>query len=151
MKALLILTLALAGAVVAVAAPVPDPALTTPQATGDGRAPHSEVTVINGISLLNGGANIDDAQYLKSRGAEFPLQFVFSGRGGEYGVADKVTIRNGDREVLTVPDAGPYLMLKVPAGRYNVEATFKGVVEKRTVVVGKGASLVSWNTPRASE
>lgn len=151
MKALLILTLALAGAVVAVAAPVPDPALMTPPATGDGRAPRSEVTVINGIALLNGGANIDDAQYLKSRGAEFPLQFVFSGRGGEYGVADKVTIRNGDREVLTVPDAGPYLMLKVPAGRYNVEATFKGVVEKRTVVVGKGASLVSWNTPRASE
>ena len=76
---------------------------------------------------------------------------MFSGRGGEYGVADKLTIRDGDREVLTVPDAGPYLMLKVPAGRYNVEATFKGVVEKRTVVVGKGASLVSWNTPRASE
>jgi hypothetical protein len=155
MKALavltLTLTLALAGAVVAVAAPVPDPALMTPPVAGDGRAPHSEVTVLNGISFLNGGANIDDAQYLKSRGAEFPLQFVFSGRRGEYGVADKVTIRNGGRELLTVPDAGPFLMLKLPAGRYDVEATFKGVVERRTVVVGSGAALVSWNTLRASE
>jgi hypothetical protein len=149
MKALAVLTLALAGAVVAVAAPAPElPAVVTP---GDGRAPRTTVSVVNGVEFLNGGANIDDAQYLKSRGAEFPLQFVFSGRGGEYGVAEKVTIRNGEREVLTVPDAGPYLMLKLPAGRYDVEATFKGVVEKRTVVLGNRATLVSWNTLRASD
>jgi hypothetical protein len=151
MKAFAVLSLALAGAFVAVAAPVLAPELMTAPVEGDGRAPHSKVTVLNGISFLNGGANIDDAQYLKSRGAEFPLQFVFSGRGGEYGVADKLSIRSGEREVLTVPDAGPYLMLKLPAGRYNVEATFKGVVEKRTVVVGSGATLVSWNTLRASD
>jgi hypothetical protein len=46
---------------------------------------------------LNGGANIDDAQYLKSRAFEFPLQFVFSGRGGEYGVADRLTLRSTAR------------------------------------------------------
>jgi hypothetical protein len=42
-------------------------------------------------------------------------------------------------------------MLKLPAGRYDVEATFKGVVEKRTVVLGNRATLVSWNTLRASD
>ncbi len=149
MKALVALILAFAGAVVAIAAPTPE--LPAVAVDGDGRAPRTEVAVVNGVEYLNGGANIDDAQYLKSRGAEFPLQFIFSGRGGEYGVADKVTIRNGDREVLTVPDAGPYLMLKLPAGRYAVEATFKGVVEKRTVLVGNGVSKVNWNTLRASD
>lgn len=151
MKALAVLTLALASAVLAIAAPVPAPELMTEPVAGDGRAPRSTVMVVNGISYLNGGANIDDAQYLKSRSFEFPLQFVFSGRGGEYGVAEKVTLRSGDREVIAVADAGPYLMLKVPPGRYNVEATFKGTIERRTVTVGSGVSKVNWNTLRVSD
>ena len=118
---------------------------------GEGQAPLSRVQVINGIEVMNGGANIADANYLKSRTGEFGLRFVFSGRGGEYGVADRLTLRDGTREVISIPDAGPHLLVKLPPGRYTAEATFKGVVETRTVVVGNGASLVSWNTPRASD
>ena len=161
MTTLAALTLALAGAMTAVAAPpanleIAQNAQVAPVAplgpiVGEGQAPLSTVEVINGIEVMNGGANIADANYLKSRGAEFGLRFVFSGRGGEYGVAERLTLLNGDREVVSVLAAGPYVMLKVPPGRYTAEATFKGVVERRSVVVGNSATLISWNTPRASD
>jgi hypothetical protein len=148
MNALAVLALIVAGAGVNLA---PAQGLAAAPSV-DGGAPFVEVKVVNGIAFLNGGANIDEADYLKSRGGEFPLQFVFSGRGGEYGVADKLTLRSGNLELISVPDAGPLLMLKVPPGRYRVEATFKGTVETRMVSVGSnGASKVSWNTLRASD
>ena len=149
MKALAVLTLACAGAVVAIAAPAAGAAPFTPDT--EVRAPLPLVQVINGVDYMNGGAGVYEAEYLKSRGAEFPLQLMFSGRGGEYGVADKVTIRSDDRELISVPDAGPFLLLKLPPGRYTVEASFKSGVERRTVVIGNGVSKVNWNTVRASD
>ena len=152
MKALTALTLTLAlaltGAVVAVAAPLP--AGSTPlDAAAATVLP--KVENVNGIAYMNGGSGTEGVDYMKTRGSEFPLQIVFSGRGGEYGVADKVTIRSGDRELLMVPDAGPILMFKLPPGNYSVEATFKGVAEKRSVSIGSGVSKLNWNTLRASD
>jgi hypothetical protein len=149
MKALAVLTLTLASAVAAIAAPAGE--VPTAVVDGDGRAPRPVVQVVGDVAYLNGGAGLGEAEYLKSRASEFPLQFLFSGQGGEYGVADKVTIRNADRELVSVRDAGPFLMLKVPPGRYTVEASFKGAVETRTVLVGNGVSKVNWNTPRVSD
>jgi hypothetical protein len=147
MKSLAALTLALAGVFVTPFAT----AQALPNVPGDGGPLLTAVKEINGIAFLNGGADIDDANYLKSRSSEFALQFIFSGRGGEYGVADRVTIRRGGVELISVADAGPLLMLKLPPGSYSVEATFKGSVETRSVAVGKGISKVNWNTLRASD
>ena len=121
-------------------------------AAAEGRAPRTTVTVTtNGVSYMNGGANIDDADFLKARIPEFAIAFVFSGRGGEYGVAEKLTLMSGDQTVLSVPNAGPYMLVKVPPGQYTAEAVFKGVAEKRTVVVGNSVTRVNWNTVRASD
>lgn len=149
MKALVALTLAVASAVVAVAAPAP--VLQNVAMDGSSSGPMPVVQMSNGVAYLNGGASLDEMDFMKSRAGEFSLQILFSGRGGEYGVAEKVTIRNGDRELLWVPDAGPSLMLKLPPGTYSVEASFKGVVEKRSVSVGRGVSKLNWSTLRASD
>ena len=158
MKTFATVILAVAAAAMAIdeaAAQTAGTTLTTPMpgtAAAEGRAPRTTVTVAtNGVSYMNGGANIDDADYLKARIPEFAMAFVFSGRGGEYGVADKLTLLNGDQVVLAVPNAGPYMLVKVPPGRYTAEAVFKGVVEKRTVVVGNSVTRVNWNTVRASD
>ena len=148
MKALAALTLALSGAVVAVAAPAPGYAPLADDASA--RAPFSQVEMIGDVAVLNGGGSEDDVNYVKSRAGEFSLQILISGPGGQYGVADKLTLRNGGRDVVTVPDAGPYLMLKVPPGRYTVEAEFEGAVEQRSVTVGSGLTRMNWNTPKAN-
>jgi hypothetical protein len=149
MKALAVLLVALAGGVVAIAAPAPSFTNVALETTAEG--PLSAVQVQNGVSYLNGGAGEQDVVNTKSRSSEFALQILFSGRGGEYGVAQSVTVRSGARDVITVPDAGPYLMMKLPPGRYEVEASFKGTVEKRTAVVGNGVTRINWNTLRASD
>lgn len=105
----------------------------------------------NGIAYMNGGAGTEGVDYMKARGNEFPLQITFSGRGGEYAVAEKVVVVQGGRELLSVPDAGPLMMFKLPPGNYSVEATFKGVVEKRSVAVGNGVSKLNWSSARASD
>lgn len=147
MKALIALTLALSGAVVATAAPpAPLPAFVD---DASARAPFSQIQMFGDVAVLNGGGSADDVTYVKSRAGEFSLQILFSGPGGQYGVADKVTVRKGGRDVVSVADAGPYLMLKVPPGRYTVEAEFDGAVEQRSVTVGSGLTRMNWNTARA--
>jgi hypothetical protein len=148
MKALVVWMLALSALTVAVAAE-PDLSKTPLDATAASILP--KLQSANGIEYMNGGSGTEGVDYLKARGNEFPLQITFSGRGGEYGVAQKLTLLSGGRELISVADAGPIMMFKLPPGNYTMEATFKGVVEKRNVSVGKGISKVSWNTLRASD
>lgn len=146
MKALVAWTLALS-AVTAVAAADPDLTKTPLDATAASILPKVQNT--NGIDYMNGGSGTEGVDYMKARGNEFPLQITFSGPGGQYGVAEKLTLRSGGRELISVADAGPLMMFKLPPGNYTMEATFKGVVEKRNVSVGNGISKVNWNSVRA--
>ena len=148
MKALAAFTLALAAAG-AVGAAEPELSKTPLDAVAASVLP--KVQTANGIDFMNGGSGTEGVDYMKARGNEFRLQITFSGRGGEYGVAEKVTVFSAGRELISVPDAGPLMMFKLPPGSYAVEATFKGVVEKRSVSIGSGVSKVAWSTLRASD
>lgn len=111
-----------------------------------------EVHQVGQVSVLNGGVGEEEVRWFKSQSSQYPLQLVISGRGGEYGVADSLTVRRGDDELVTVSNAGPWVMLDVPPGRYTVEASFDGQTERRVVQVsGKGVQRVHWNTLKASE
>jgi hypothetical protein len=149
MKALSTLALALSGAVIAVAAPAE--AQLADLSDTNARAPFTEAERIDGVEVINGGASEGDVSHIKSIARDYPLQFIISGRGGEYGVADSLTLRNAQGEVVSVPDAGPYVLMKLPAGRYTAEADFNGAVERRSVTVGNGHATVHWNTAKASD
>jgi hypothetical protein len=150
MKALIAVSLALSGALVATAAPLPGAdqgaVLAPPE-----QAILPRIEQAGSVAYLNGGAGREESDYMKSRAREFPLQLVFSGRGGEYGVADRVTVSRAGEVMLSVADAGPYLMMKLPPGRYTVEADFAGGIERRSVNLGSGAQRIDWSTPKASD
>ena len=148
MKTFIALTLALAAATTA-GAVEPDLSKTPLDATAASVLP--KLQNANGIDYMNGGAGTEGVDYMKARGKDFSLQITFSGRGGEYGVAEKLVVSRAGRELISVPDAGPLMMFKLPPGNYTVEATFKGVVEKRSVSVGNAVTKVSWSTRRASD
>jgi hypothetical protein len=150
MKALIAVLLALSGAVVATAAPQPDADLGT-VLVPPVRPALPRIEQAGSIDYLNGGAGLAEADYMKSRAREFSLQLIFSGRGGEYGVADRVTVRRGAEDMLSIADAGPYLLMKLPPGRYTVEASFDGAIERRSVTIGSGTQRIDWNTPKASD
>ncbi len=148
MKTIIALTLALAAATTA-GAVEPNLAKTPLDATAASVLP--KLQNANGVEYMNGGSGTEGVDYMKARGNEFPLQITFSGRGGEYGVAERLVVSSAGRELISVPDAGPLMMIKLAPGNYTLEATFKGVVEKRSVSVGNGISKVSWSTLRASD
>lgn len=104
------------------------------------------------VSVLNGGVGEEEVGWFRSQASQYPLQFVISGRGGEYGVADTLTVKRGEDEVVSVPEAGPWVLMDVPPGRYTVEATFDGRTERRVVqVADKGVKRIHWNTMKASD
>ena len=145
MKAVHALVLALSGAVVAVAAPAPEISF-DPTA----HALPAQPERVAGVEVLQGGASEEEMAYLQAQASRYALQVLFSGRGGAYGVAQKLTVRDGAREVVSVSDAGPLVMLKLPPGTYAVEADFGGAVERRAVTIGSGATRVNWNSPQAA-
>jgi hypothetical protein len=111
-----------------------------------------EVRQVGQVSLLNGGVGEDEVRWFKAQSGQYPLQVVISGRGGEYGVADTLTLWRGDEELATLTDAGPWVMLDVPPGRYTVEMSFDGRTERRVVQVpGKGVQRIQWSTLKASD
>ncbi len=103
-----------------------------------------------GVQYLNGGAGDEERNAMRALRSEFPLQIVFSTRSGAYSVAQQVRLLNGDRQVVAVNNAGPWLMVKVPPGRYTVEAEFAGGTQRRTVQVHSAPKTVHWATALAS-
>ncbi|MBX3606167.1 MAG: carboxypeptidase regulatory-like domain-containing protein [Piscinibacter sp.] len=104
------------------------------------------------VSVLNGGVGEEEVRWFRAQAPNYPLQLVISGRGGEYGVADSLTLRRGPDELVTVADAGPWVMMDLPPGRYTLEASFDGRTERRVVQVPtQGVERIHWNTLKASD
>ena len=103
-----------------------------------------QVRSANGIDYLNGGAGDESRAALLAEGAAFPLRMTFSVPGGAYTVASRVEIGNASGTVLAVDNAGPLLLVKLPAGDYTVDATHGGKTEHQRVKVGRGATTLNW-------
>lgn len=103
------------------------------------------------VQYLSGGVGEQERTAMQSLRGEFPLQIQFSGKAGEYGVADEVRVNNGQGQVVAVQNAGPLLMVKLPPGRYTVEADFAGRTQRRAVHVGHGGQVLHWQSALVSE
>jgi hypothetical protein len=103
------------------------------------------------VQYLNGGAGMQERAAMRSLDADFPLQILFSGKAGEYGVARQVRVYNGGTQVAAVDNAGPLVMFKLPPGRYTVDADFGSRVERKTVSVGESGQLLHWASAAVSQ
>ena len=100
-----------------------------------------------GVDYLSGGAGEEERAAMATHRAELPLRIELSAQGGDYLVADRISVLTPQGELLTVRDAGPLVMMKLPPGAYTLEATWKGRTERRTVRVGPGPQTVEWRFP----
>jgi len=101
------------------------------------------------VTVLNGGADLDQAERLRQMAQQYPLRVVFSVRSGDYAVADEFVILRDGQPVAEVPSAGPWLLVDLPPGRYTLQATFEGQLSERAFTVsrqGTGAT-VHWVAP----
>lgn len=104
-----------------------------------------------GVQFLNGGTGESERNAMKALQSEFPLQIVFSDKSGALGVADHVRVLNGQQQLVSVDKAGPVLMVKLPPGRYTLEADFGGKMQRRSVQMSSAPKTVNWSTARLAE
>lgn len=102
------------------------------------------------ITYLSGGIGSDQSSALKSLMHRYPLTLEFVGRHGDY-LAD-VPVRIADMHGNTVLDAqsdGPFMLLRLPDGRYEVTASYDGSTVRRNVNIDSGThahDLFVWPT-----
>ena len=113
----------------------------TPFVQAAGPAAAAQETAGN-VSYISGGVGEDEAADMKSAAAGYPLelQFVQKATPRDEFLAD-VKVRITDRARNVVLDAvasGPFLLAKLPAGTYQIEADHVGVVKRQTVDIRPG-------------
>ncbi|WP_269506821.1 carboxypeptidase-like regulatory domain-containing protein [Burkholderia sp. IMCC1007] len=98
------------------------------------------------VSFVSGGIGKDQSTAFERNESAWPLALRFTGQGGEYLADVHVRIVDGkNNEVLKTDARGPYMLVKLPPGRYTVHASYQGSDESRAVTVGsKGGAKAAF-------
>lgn len=90
-----------------------------------------------GVSYVSGGVGTDSIDRLNSLASDFNLKLVFALTSGSYVSDVKVAIADAaGRTLLDTTSDGPWLLARLPAGNYQIVATFSGNAVRRQVAVG---------------
>jgi len=93
-----------------------------------------------GGAFVTGGVGQEEVDALNSEKSQYPLAILTAAKGSGAFLAD-VHIRITDaqsRQVLGTVMDGPWLLVNLPAGRYQVEAVLNSRVQKSVVTIGTG-------------
>jgi hypothetical protein len=95
------------------------------------------VKTAGGVSYVSGGVGTDSIDRLNSLAGDFNLKLVFALKSGSYVSDVGVVIADAaGKTLLNTTSDGPWLLTRLPAGNYQIVATFAGHAEKRQVTVG---------------
>lgn len=98
----------------------------------------ARVQTSSGISYVSGGVGDDSIAKLEALARDFNVKLVFALQSGNYVSDVKVVIADAKGKTLVdATSAGPWFLVKLPAGSYQVVATFAGKDVKRSVTAGK--------------
>ena len=100
-------------------------------------------------NYVNGGIGDEGMARMHSIANEYPLHIIFSeGKDGAFLADIPVTILDRHHKaVVELPDAGPLLYVRLPKGKYTVNAEHHGVKQSRSVTLdGKHAKslIMHW-------
>jgi len=91
------------------------------------------------VQYLSGGVGSDESESIKQAASTFPLALEFVRKAtprDEYLANVAVEISDyGGRSVLDVMSDGPFLLARLPSGKYTVRATYDGRSLERKVHV----------------
>ena len=105
-------------------------ALPQPQTQGD-------------VTFLNGGAGDEEVQFIKRSMKDYSLALGFArstAASAEYVASVAVTIKDAKgATVFESSSVGPWLLLRLPAGKYSVVASYHDVTQTRPVTAARSA------------
>jgi len=142
------MTLGVAGGAFAQASSADTSDMSSAGNTNGGGLP--QVQTQGNVSYTSGGVGLDESHALIREQAHWPLSLRFTGPTADY-LAD-VHVRIADEknaEVLKTDAMGPYMLVKLPPGRYTVYAKYKDSEKKQAVTVagnGKAKAAFHWSS-----
>jgi len=89
----------------------------------------------------------EQVKAIKRMAPQYKLRVEISGRGGDYYVADRLQLMKQGELIADVPDAGPWLLLDVPAGHYTLVGQFADQKVQRDITVAAAGTTVHWVVP----
>jgi len=116
-------------------------------APGDEVVGAPDAQQFGGVSVINGGASFEEVDAIKRMASQHKLRVEISGRGGNFYVADNLRLMQRDTVLADIPNAGPWLLMDVPPGRYTLQGTFEGKQVSRDVTVPPAGTTVHWVIP----
>lgn len=106
--------------------------------TGQAHGAEANVKTTGGIPHVSGGIGDDSIAKLESQARDYNLKLVFALQSGNYVTDVKVVIADArGKTLLDATSEGPWFFAKLPAGSFQIVATFEGKSVKRSVTVGK--------------
>jgi len=119
---------------------------------GDALA-HVERGSYRGIPWLSGGVGSDEREAIMAAVSDYNLKLEFANTQGDYLGDVGVVVRNaGGEGVLEIVSSGPWLLARLPAGRYEVRAEAAGRTLSETVSVSRdGMQTVIFNRWSAAD
>ncbi len=91
------------------------------------------------ISFLSGGIGQNEADAIKRVAKQYPLEleFLLKAKSKDQYLSNvKVLVKDmHDKKVLEATSDGPFLLAKIPAGKYAITADRNGKIEHRTVQI----------------
>jgi hypothetical protein len=104
--------------------------------------------VLGDVPYMNGGVGEEEVTFIKQQMKDYTLRLAFSRAGtprAEYVASVAVTITDAKgANIFELASTGPYLLLKVPPGRYAVTATYENQTVTRPLVAGKGSTPINF-------
>lgn len=91
----------------------------------------------NGISYITGGVGEEESSAIVAESKQWPLFLELSQLENGRGVwifGANIKIVNAKQQVVFEAQAdGPYMLINLDAGDYLIEASYQGVIQKRTI------------------
>ena len=108
-------------------------------AAADGRV---EEKSQGSVRYATGGIGADEVAAFKAAAPQYPLELLFAQKASPNDVylADvKVIVKSASGQVLLdTVSGGPFLLVRLPAGKYRIEADSDGVVKQQAVELKAG-------------
>ena len=96
-----------------------------------GSLPFDTPTTVNGIETVCSGVGVSEEDV--ARWAQYPVKIVLAGKEGQFLGNAAITASKGGKPVTNVTCPGPWTLLKLPPGRYEISGTIDGETTKGTV------------------
>jgi hypothetical protein len=96
-----------------------------------------------GISYISGGVGEEESSAILAEAKQWPLLLELSQLENGRGVwifGAKIKILDAKNQVIFDAQAdGPYILINLTAGQYLIEASYRGVLQKRPVLIQASA------------